>query len=738
MVANGFDPVLRWDGQTAQMETAGVGAPVATPSLSGSGAGPIVGTYYAYLRYVDRLDNYSNLSPISAAFTASGTTGTITGATDATPIVVTSPGHGLTTGTTVSISGVGGNDAANNTWIITVVDANTFSLDMSSGDGTYNGGGTWLSGIETVTFSNLETPTDQKITRRQLLRNTDGQATTFYVDVDTTDLTSSSISSTNDDTFLAAQPAVPILDVNGAPLANIYYQPPNHKGALQHHLDRMFAAVQYDYKQGCCQVTFGSPIVVGVGTEWMVTLAERYLYVVSASNSYVIASVDPIGQTITLTTPYLDPTDQFAVYAIRPAPTENRLVYYSSAGLPEAWSPEQAIELQADDDDVTGLMSKGSFLFILERRHIYRFTYQTDPATDGAVFLSANRGCINQLCWVDVQGSAYMLDEQGIHAFDSGQDVQPVGAPIQQIFRPGQQVEYKINWQAYEYFHAIHYAPQETIRWFVALSGEDYPRHALAFNYRLGRWWIEEFNVPVGAACFGNVNGIPNVFLGSEGGNVLCYWQSYLDGPSAAMGTVQGTVTSSGLLSFTDASATFAAAGLIGTPVAIIAGTGKGQVRMVVAVSGQEVSINQPWSVMPDTTTVYQIGAIEWLYRCAWFPYVQSEEHNERRFQIVFNTTVQPATMDMRLLEDFSDAPLTWATNVPSNQGDGIEVDAGSGNLIVDFTRKNGVVQKRFGCERELYTTGPRYSQVELAGFTNQDQIAIYQITFDGVSRPGS
>lgn len=67
----------------------------------------------------------------------------ITGATNASPIVVTSASHGLTTGARVTVSGVGGNTAANGTFVVTRIDANTFSLDSSTGNGSYTSGGSW-------------------------------------------------------------------------------------------------------------------------------------------------------------------------------------------------------------------------------------------------------------------------------------------------------------------------------------------------------------------------------------------------------------------------------------------------------------------------------------------------------------------------------------------------------------------------------------------------------------------
>lgn len=70
-------------------------------------------------------------------------TGTITGATNANPIVITSTAHGLSTGMRVNITGVGGNLAANTTATITVLTANTFSLNGVAGNGAYTAGGTW-------------------------------------------------------------------------------------------------------------------------------------------------------------------------------------------------------------------------------------------------------------------------------------------------------------------------------------------------------------------------------------------------------------------------------------------------------------------------------------------------------------------------------------------------------------------------------------------------------------------
>jgi hypothetical protein len=66
----------------------------------------------------------------------------ITGATNATPIVVsTSVAHGYSTGDVVFIVNVGGNTATNGVWKINVTSSTQFSLDDSSGNGTFTSGG---------------------------------------------------------------------------------------------------------------------------------------------------------------------------------------------------------------------------------------------------------------------------------------------------------------------------------------------------------------------------------------------------------------------------------------------------------------------------------------------------------------------------------------------------------------------------------------------------------------------
>lgn len=92
----------------------------------------------------------SSLSPLTVAGTSSGTGGKVE--------IETSAAHGLSTGWTVTISGVGGTTEANGTWVVTVVDSTHFLINVAFANAWTSGGsvqplgtvaGTITSGVYT-------------------------------------------------------------------------------------------------------------------------------------------------------------------------------------------------------------------------------------------------------------------------------------------------------------------------------------------------------------------------------------------------------------------------------------------------------------------------------------------------------------------------------------------------------------------------------------------------------------
>lgn len=121
---------------------------------------------------------------ISATTNTTVTTGSITAATQADPVVVTSAGHGLSTGDRVLIDGVVGMVELNNfVYEVTVLNSNDFSLQKTGGgavDGTgftaYSSGGTWTLAVRERSYTVTAVNTDDE---EESLRGTGENAITI-------------------------------------------------------------------------------------------------------------------------------------------------------------------------------------------------------------------------------------------------------------------------------------------------------------------------------------------------------------------------------------------------------------------------------------------------------------------------------------------------------------------------------------------------------------------------------
>jgi hypothetical protein len=348
--------------------------------------------------------------------------------------------------------------------------------------------------------------------------------------------------------------------------------------------------------------------------------------------------------------------------------------------------------------------------------------------------MAATRGCVNNRCWVQVDDAAFMLDELGVHRFSGTAQVDQVSQAIQTLFRSdaSDNTQLRINWTRREFFHASIDPARETIRWHVCMDGSNRPRHAICLQYRTGHWAIEENGAEVGGACLGYVNGFtPQVFYGCANRKVGSAWTGSLDFADPAKGTVQSTVTSATAFTLTDTAAAFG--NIANTPVAIVYGTGKGQTRKIISVNGTTLNLDSPWAILPDATSIYQIGGVHWLFRSAWFRISPSERMAQRRFEMLFEPLKHPATASLRFFDDFSSEPTKQARTERSADGDGIESKDGDGDLIVDLTRKVGWVDRQLPGGKDFFAHGRIYTQYEIEGFQGVDIVKVYQLLYEGI-----
>lgn len=95
-------------------------------------------------------DTNGNIYKINPGMTCIATSKAITAATQANPVAVTSAAHGYTTGQVIQVVGVVGMTQINDRfYTVTVVDANTFTLDGVNGTGytAYTSGGSAKTGV---------------------------------------------------------------------------------------------------------------------------------------------------------------------------------------------------------------------------------------------------------------------------------------------------------------------------------------------------------------------------------------------------------------------------------------------------------------------------------------------------------------------------------------------------------------------------------------------------------------
>lgn len=738
MIADGLNPVRIWDGQTAEPALAGLAAPTSAPTLAKSLVhGNIVGTYYAFVRNLDARGNVSSFGPQSVGLEAFLTNVSVADADDTTPIKITTTGpHGLSTGDVATVAGVLGNDGANGTFTVTVIDATSFYLDDSTETGDYIAGGTVTTGVSQINYTNVPLPAEaagwaSKVARRQILRNTAGQATTFYVDVDTTNLVLTSFSSTRTDSELQAQTAVPLFDSDGSVFANAHGVPPRHKSVVAHHSGFMFFLVDGQYSRGAVIVTNGSPTVRGINTKWIAGLQGFFLYVDGANEAYEILSCSG-EDTLTLTAAFADLSQGYATYRIRPAPAERNIVYCSEANDPESVAATSAVTLQEDGDELVGAMVKASFIYFIKKRHIYKLTFQNNPLIDGFVFQGAERGLINTRCYAEVEGTAYMLDQAGVHAFSGGDDTEPVSEGIQRIFQPSDGKAW-INWKASEQFHAAVYPAEEVIRWFVCMSGQYLPRHALALHHRSKQWWLEIYDRPVTASCLGVMAGQRRVFLGGEGRSLSMLGVGRLDGIAPGAGTIVGDVAEADRMSITDPYGEFPAT-FAGLSVAIVWGRGRGQVRPIREIqAGGRIVVTMPWLVKPDATSRYQIAGVKWSFLSKRWTWARGEAQMSRRIAFYYKPTRARSYLDLQVIRDENETPILAVKTQSGEEAEGFAAEKDNDTLQADMRRPGGHAQQRMDGQKDANIDGQRRVRFHIGGVAGEDGVEIKAIEIDGV-----
>jgi hypothetical protein len=199
---------------------------------------------------------------------------------------------------------------------------------------------------------------------------------------------------------------------------------------------------------------------------------------------------------------------------------------------------------------------------------------------------------------------------------------------------------------------------------------------------------------------------------------------------------LSGTVTSATADTLSDTSASFHAA-LVGAPVAIVAGTGKGQIRRISIVGANQLTVDEDWDTTPSTDSEYLVGAIKWTYRSGLFTIPFTAETQQKALLLTYQPTTGAETMDLRIYKDHNADPVLYP--LPwTHRGVSINTDCLYDALIemkLALSAQGDSPGFRvfpFKGRAGPWSITGRYLAVEMRGFQAAEQITVYGLEIEG------
>jgi hypothetical protein len=216
-----------------------------------------------------------------------------------------------------------------------------------------------------------------------------------------------------------------------------------------------------------------------------------------------------------------------------PDPAKRNALYFSEVDEPESVPSDQNVitvqENTGDDDEVTGLFSYGASLYCLKERHIYDIHYVSQPQIDATPMLVASRGAFSQRCMKAMGGDLYVMDQYGPYLF-AGRSVEPIGAPVEILFRDGTVDMTKGKW----FF--VSCDPERRLVYFhVCLTADSStrPKAALVYSANTQTWSLDKYPQELGGGGNTRIGGRARHLVG--GTSIMVSAEGTVDPSSTAI-----------------------------------------------------------------------------------------------------------------------------------------------------------------------------------------------------------
>lgn len=175
----------------------------------------------------------------------------------------------------------------------------------------------------------------------------------------------------------------------------------------------------------------------------------------------------------------------------------------------------------------------------------------------------------------------------------------------------------KINRAVLSDVPSMFFSEEGGTRWAVwAFAPADETTHTWLFllNVDLAEWSVIKGPAVTAMGLITDSDGIRRPVVGDCFGRLWWLFKE-ISSTNTSMGSQtsrrRGIASAATSTTLTDSSNTFYTthSGELGVPIAIIAGTGSGQERLVYSNTATVITVHKAWTTTPDTTSIYQLGA---------------------------------------------------------------------------------------------------------------------------------
>lgn len=725
ILATGAGPMLRWTPGTGQLVEAGLQAPSATMTARGTGVGRLVGDRLAWVWYTD--ERGRNGPPSEPVAFNLGTDGEITDAqlVGGVPTVTCDRPHGLRAAGQVwfvSVPGLGDGPHS-----VTPIDEYRLQVPGMSAT-SWGGGGWWVRGSATVVYENVPGLVGNAA-GRMIYRTPHGIADAFYRDVDATGSTATTFQSSQDDHDLMGNWSVLSRADQFQDGPGRASPPPQDKSFLCSHMGVLFAAGSVHHDQGHVVGQAGSRVLQVVAGDWGDWCVGRQIEISGVAGEYEVLAWNAADGLATLDVP-LRGSFAYARYTLSPPPAERRLVRYSEPDDPESWPPWNALAMPGESDEVVGLYSAGSQLYVVCKKVLYRMAFSGPPAETATLSLVARRGCVNGRCIVLMDDGACFLDDSGVWAQTPTDLSEPLSQAISDLFRNDDDAAIKIDWESDDipHWHGSHDSAHGISRWFVSIVGRDKLDTALCLHHETGEWWIEQYPFEVRSSAEANFAGRDRTIVGADLRRVACLWGDTLD--LAPADPASGSVSDSDATTLTDDAADFG--DLAGRPVSVVMADGTVQTRIIASNTADTIEVVAPWTTPPAAGLSYVVGGVPWEWKGQWLRRSAEQTGNPQNLEVIHRPLSASAEVSILLYFDQASTPRSWSW---ASREDGVTVESGSPRIGVNLARtgpRPGYLAKRLEDHADIHAYGDLFLSIALAGVQASEVVRIYRVAVEG------